>query len=121
MPRSVTHALGVDIGSDSIKAVELRQTAAGIRLVSRPTLIPTPVGSVSGGVVVEETAVGDALADMIASHEFTTRKVIASVGGETSVAVRIATMPLIERKKFLLKEFNKTLPKLSLYRRLRPR
>lgn len=99
MPKGVTHALGIDIGASAIKAVELRRTGAGIQLVRTPAVVPTPPRSVSGGVVVEGDQVADALADMLASYRFTTRKVIASVGGDTSVAVRIASMPRMGRRE----------------------
>ena len=99
MPRGVTHALGIDIGSDAIKAVELQLTGAGIQLVGTPACVPTPAGSISGGVVVEGSQVSAALADMVAAYNFRVRQVIASVGGDTSVVVRIASMPRMEKKE----------------------
>lgn len=99
MPRGGTHALGLDIGSSAIKAVELQLTSAGIELVGTPACIPTPPGSVTGGVIVDGASISAALTDMISAYGFGTRQVIASVGGDTSVAVRVASMPRMERKE----------------------
>jgi len=93
MARGATNAVGLDIGAEAIKAVQLRKTSEGLRVVGRPGCVPTPSGSVSGGVVVDEDAVAGTIRQMVADCGFTTRDVVASVGGTTSVTVRVVTMP----------------------------
>ncbi len=93
MARGATNALGLDIGGEAIKAVQLRKAKEGLQLVGRPACVPTPPGSVAGGVIVEGEAISAALAEMVASCGFTTKHVVASVGGNTSVTVRVASMP----------------------------
>ena len=93
MARGATNVVGLDIGADAIKAVQLRKTGEGLRVVGRPGYVPTPSGSVSGGVVVDEGAVAGAISQMISDCGFTTKTVVASVGGTTSVTVRVVTMP----------------------------
>ena len=93
MARGATNAVGLDIGADAIKAVQLRKTGKGLRVVGRPGYVPTPPGSVSGGVVVDEDAVAGTISQMVSDCGFTTKDVVASVGGTTSVTVRVATMP----------------------------
>lgn len=88
-----THVLGVDIGSCSIKAVELQRTGSTIEMLGRPAVIPTPERSVEGGVIVDSAAVAGALSDVMAAGGFKTKKVIASVGGDSSVVVRITEVP----------------------------
>ena len=48
MAKGATHVLGLDIGNDSIKLVELSLTRGGVQLVSEPAIVPTPAGAVSG-------------------------------------------------------------------------
>ncbi|GAG49438.1 unnamed protein product, partial [marine sediment metagenome] len=93
MARGTTNAVGLDIGADAIKAVQLRKTGQGLRVVGRPGYVPTPSGSVSGGVVVDEDAVAGTIRQMVADCGCTTKDVVASVGGTTSVTVRVVTMP----------------------------
>jgi len=93
MARGASSVVGLDIGGEAIKAVQLRKSGGGLRVVGRPGYVPTPLGSVSGGVVVDEEAVSAALAEMVADCGFTTHNVVASVGGNTSVTVRVASMP----------------------------
>ncbi len=93
MARGVTNVVGVDIGADAIKAVQLRKTGAGLRVIGRPGCVPTPSGSVAGGVVVDEEAVAGTIRQMVRDCGFTTKAVVASVGGTTSVTVRVVTMP----------------------------
>ncbi len=93
MARGATNVVGLDIGADAIKAVQLRKTSEGLRVVGRPGYVPTPSGSVSGGVVVDEDAVAGTVKQMAADCGFTTKDVVASVGGTTSVTVRVVTMP----------------------------
>ncbi len=93
MARGTTNAVGLDIGTEAIKAVQLRETRQGLRVIGRPGCVPTPAGSVSGGVVVDEDAVAGTIRQMVADCGFTTKNVVASVGGTTSVTVRVVTMP----------------------------
>ena len=58
MARGATHVLGLDIGSQAIKAVELKLTGREIRMVGRPVVIPTPEHAVSGGRVVDSAELG---------------------------------------------------------------
>jgi type IV pilus assembly protein PilM len=99
MARGATHVLGLDIGTQTIKAVELRLRGQEVTLIGRPAVIPTPPGSVVGGRVVDEDAVTQAILDAAAEHRFGVKKVIASVGGDTDVVVRIAEMPRVETRE----------------------
>ena len=93
MARGATNALGLDVGGEAIKAVQLQKTRGGLRVVGRPAAIPTPRGAVAGGVIVDGGAVSAALTDMVAEHGLNCKEVVASVGGSTSVTVRVVSMP----------------------------
>ncbi|MFO7947894.1 MAG: type IV pilus assembly protein PilM [Armatimonadota bacterium] len=96
MARGATHVLGLDIGSETIKAVELRLRGETIALESLPAVIETPENSVVGGRVVDEEAVSEAIADAVREYSFGVKSVVASVGGDSDVVVRIAELPRVE-------------------------
>ncbi|MEN6642338.1 MAG: type IV pilus assembly protein PilM [Armatimonadia bacterium] len=100
MARGATHVLGLDIGSQAIKAVELRLAGHEIRMVGRPVVVPTPEHSVSGGRIVDSAAVSEALTDLLSRNGgFGVKKVVASVGGDTDVVVRIIEVPKMTGKE----------------------
>lgn len=99
MARGATHVLGLDIGSQTIKAVELRRVGREIHMIGRPVVIPTPEHSVSGGRIVETAAVREALQELLSQNGFKTRNVVASVGGESDVVVRITQVPKMSGKE----------------------
>jgi len=99
MARGATHVLGLDIGSQTIKAVELRRMGREIHMIGRPVVIPTPEHSVSGGRIVETAAVSEALQELLSQNGFKTHNVVASVGGESDVVVRITQVPKMSGKE----------------------
>lgn len=99
MAKGATHVLGLDIGSKTIKAVEVRKTGQGFEMVGRPVIAPVPPRSVDAGVVVDPSAVTEALSALVAAGHFGTKKAITSVGGDTSVVVRITEVPKMTGKE----------------------
>ncbi len=99
MAKGATHVLGLDIGTTFIKAAEIQLRGDEFRVVSRPAVIPTPEGAVRGGVVVDAPAVADALSEIRVRYGAKVRKTIASVGGDSSVAVRITEVPRMSGKE----------------------
>lgn len=99
MARGATHVLGLDIGTEAIKAVELKLVSGEIRLMGRPVVVPTPQHSVSGGRIVDTPAVAEALARVIETGGFGCHKAVASVGGDTDVVVRIIEVPKMSGKE----------------------
>jgi type IV pilus assembly protein PilM len=99
MARGATHVLGLDIGTQVIKAVELKLAGGEIRLLGRPIVMPTPDHAVSGGRIVDTAALSEALTDLVSRSGFGVKKVIASVGGDTDVVVRIIEVPKMTGKE----------------------
>ena len=99
MARGATHVLGLDIGTQTIKAVELRLSGQDVVLRGRPVIVQTPPNSVVGGRIVDDVAVRDAILDALSESRFGIKKAIVSVGGDTDVVVRIAEMPRMEPKE----------------------
>jgi len=99
MAKGGMHVLGLDIGTSAIKAAELQVSGGEVYLVGRPAVLPTPGGAVRGGVVVDAREVGEALQQLKSVYGMHASKVIASVGGDSSVAVRIAEVPKMAGKE----------------------
>ena len=99
MARGATHVLGLDIGTAFIKAAEIQLRGGEYHVVGRPAVIPTPAGAVRGGVIVDAPAVSEALGEIRARYGMKVKKVIASVGGDSSVVVRITEVPKMSGKE----------------------
>src|SRR5690554_4665366 len=99
MARGATHVPGRDMGTASSKAPESHVRGAEYHVVGRPAVIPTPAGAVRGGVIVDAPAVSEALGEIRARYGMKVKKVIASVGGDSSVVVRITEVPKMSGKE----------------------
>jgi type IV pilus assembly protein PilM len=89
--RTVTITVGIDMGHDSIKAVELEFGSNGL-CVSGLGKVPTPPHSISEGQVVAIDQVSTAIRDLWRLAGIRTNQVVASVSGQ-SVFVRTVQMP----------------------------
>ena len=83
--------LSVDIGSSSIKVLEVRGTVGQLRLTNWATL-PTPPSAIQNNMVYETTAVAEATQALIESHGVRARKVITAVPGPAVIIKRV-TLP----------------------------
>ena len=92
MAKALTHVLGVDLGTRTIKLVELRRQGQDIVLASGPLILPTPEGAIDGGQVVDSDVVATVLRDALKSYRPGTKKVITAVAGDPMVIVRVAEM-----------------------------
>ncbi len=99
MAKGASHVLGLDIGTTAIKATELKLSGGQVHLVGRPVVLPTPDGAVRGGVVVDAPQVAEALKELKSVYGLRVGKVIASVGGDSSVVVRITEVPKMSGKE----------------------
>ncbi len=99
MARGATHVLGLDIGTAFIKAAEIQLRGDEFHVVGRPAVIPTPEGAVRGGVIVDAPAVSDALREIKDRYGMRVKSAIASVGGDSSVVVRITEVPKMSGKE----------------------
>jgi|LSQX01.2.fsa_nt_gb type IV pilus assembly protein PilM len=99
MAKGATHVLGLDIGTAFIKAAEIQLRGRQFHVVGRPAVIPTPQGAVRGGVIVDAPAVTEALQEIRSRFGTKSKKVIASVGGDSSVVVRITEVPKMSGKE----------------------
>ena len=82
--------LGVNIGADTMKAVELT-AKGGSCTVTGVAIAPTPPDSIANGVVMSVNVLADAVKELIAP--FKTKKVVTSVAGTGEVIVRVIEVP----------------------------
>ncbi len=83
--------IGVDIGSHSVKAVEVQPAGARWRVLHAGSG-PTPPGAVKEGAVVEPQALGVAVRQVLASSGIRAGRVVSAVGGQ-AVIVRELKLP----------------------------
>lgn len=86
--------VGLDVGPDAIKAVELRRTSRG-REVAAIGREPVPRGSIVGGEIVDREAVTEAVRTILDRRGRRTRRVAAAVAGNAVIVKRV-TLPLMD-------------------------
>ena len=85
--------IGLDIGSSSIKMVELREGKNGYRLQNL-AIAPLPPEAIVDGALMDSVTIIDTIRDLVASSKTRIRNAVASVSGH-SVIVKKITLPLM--------------------------
>lgn len=85
--------LGLDIGSSSIKMLELKESKTGFQLVNFG-IEPLPHETIVDSTIMNAPAVVGAIRKLISTHQVKTKQVCASVSGH-SVIIRKITLPLM--------------------------
>jgi len=85
-------ALGLNIGSDSIKVVEASATGNSIA-VTAMGMVPTPQDSIANGVVMSSNALVLGIRDALAQAGVKSKKVVTSISGTGALVVRIIEVP----------------------------
>ena len=88
LPRPAS-LVGVDIGSSSVKAVELTRSAAGEAVV-RAGVQPMPPESVAKGAIVDSSTVSDAVRNVLEAACIRGRNVALSLPGSAAVVREIS-------------------------------
>jgi len=112
MGKKLTAAVGIDIGSHTIKVVELR-SRGGEAEVTAVGIVETPEGAVDHTGVYNSDEVGDALKGLLRSSEIKTQPVVLSLAGQASVLVRTLDVPRMtpaELKEHMQWEINRNIP-----------
>jgi type IV pilus assembly protein PilM len=104
-------AVGIDIGKSAIKVAEVRRTARGIEL-RRFGVVPTPPGSVEGGLILDQQAVASTIRDVLRHAGVRTRRAVVSVTGQNVLArvLRLPPIPPEEVKQAIRWEAERHLP-----------
>jgi type IV pilus assembly protein PilM len=85
--------VGLDIGSNTVKAIELKPSGKGHK-VAAIAVQPVPPDSIVDGAIIDSGAVADAVARLFANKQFKSKEVAASLSGN-SVIVKKITLPLM--------------------------
>src|SRR3954468_10318383 len=103
--------IGLDIGSSSIRAVEVRRTKDEFSL-STFAQVPLPAGTVTGGVIQEPGAVTAALKQLWAACKFSTKHVSLGVTSPQLVVreMSVANLPPKEMRQALPFQVKDALP-----------
>jgi len=89
--------LSVDIGSSSIKVIEIRGSIGQLHL-TKAAILPTPPSAIQNNMVYETVAVAEATRALIESHGIRTRKVITAVPGPAVIIKRVTLPAQSERE-----------------------
>ncbi len=112
MAKKLTSVVGIDIGSQKIKVVELRSKGREPE-VSALGMIDTPEGAVDHTGVYNSDAVGDALKQLLSQAGVTVGQALVSIAGQASVLVRTLEVPRMnatELKEHMQWEINRNIP-----------
>jgi type IV pilus assembly protein PilM len=103
--------IGLDIGSSSIRAVEVRRVKDEYSLTNFGQ-VPLPPGTVQGGVLADPIAVTSALKQLWAACKFTTKKVKLGVTNPQLVVreTSVSNLPAKEMRKSLPFQVRDMLP-----------
>lgn len=90
--------IGLDIGSDTIKVVEMAKAGRGFALLNYG-VAPTPPDAVTGGDVRDSDLVGETIRQLMNNRRIKSKTVSSSVQGQQSVVVRIIELPRMSHKE----------------------
>jgi type IV pilus assembly protein PilM len=85
--------VGLDIGSNAIKAIEVKQAGRGYKVVGFG-LEPVPPDSIVDGAIIDGVAVAEAIRKVFDANGLKTRDVAASLSGNAVIVKKIALPPM---------------------------
>ena len=85
--------VGIDIGSQLMKAVELHVSSKEGIAITGMAVAPTPAGVIQGGMLTDPQLMAHAVKQMLKDAGIKHKKVIGCIAGQSSVVVRIIEVP----------------------------
>jgi type IV pilus assembly protein PilM len=82
------NALGLDIGSSSVKLVQLRETKKGIDLVHF-SMAPLPPQAIVDGALMQSSAIVEVVREMVGNLKLKTKEVAVSISGHSVIIKKI--------------------------------
>jgi type IV pilus assembly protein PilM len=86
--------VGLDVGSQLIKVVELRRSGSGVE-VTALDLAPTPQEAMDNGLIIDAQLLGKAVKDLLGKAHVTAKRCVSSVSGQAAVVVRVLEVPQV--------------------------
>jgi type IV pilus assembly protein PilM len=103
--------LGVDISSDAIIVASLSKTKAGYT-VEALAMAPTPPNTIQDGEIVDPTAVGDVIRQLMEEHGIEAESAVVAVGGQSTIIrlINLPQMPQSELDSYISFEAERYIP-----------
>jgi type IV pilus assembly protein PilM len=104
--------IGLDLGSHTLKAVEVVPTGGGNFKVTRLGVAPTPVGAVTDGVAASAEALSGAIRNLLSTAGIRGSRVVTALGGEAVIVreLKLPQMPDAELEQAVAYEAERYLP-----------
>lgn len=90
--------VGLDVGSQLIKVVELRRAGNGVE-VTALDLAPTPQDAIDNGLIIDAQLLGKAVKDLLSKAHISVKKCVSSVSGQSAVVVRVLEVPQVSESE----------------------
>lgn len=105
-------SIGLDLGSHTLKAVEVAPVGGGSFKVTRLGVAPTPPGSVADGVAASPEALGAAIKNLLSTAGIRGNRVVTALGGEAVIIreLKLPEMPDAELEQAVAYEAERYLP-----------
>ncbi len=84
--------VGIDIGSQQIKLVEMRPGKTGL-VVSALGLGPTPPGIIQNNIITDPAALGLAVKQLMKDSGISVKRAVGCLSGQNAVVIRIIEVP----------------------------
>jgi type IV pilus assembly protein PilM len=95
LTRKSKAVVGLDIGSSAVKAVELKPSGKGYKVVALASE-PVPPDSIVDGAIIDGAAVVDAIRRLFENKAFKTKEVAASLSGNAVIVKKISLPVMTE-------------------------
>ncbi|BCR04679.1 type IV pilus assembly protein PilM [Desulfuromonas versatilis] len=89
--------IGIDIGSSSVKSVQLREVKGGYQLVGLGNY-PLPPEAIVDNAIMDSSAVVEAIRNLVESQKIKTKNVATSISGH-SVIIRKIQLPIMTEEE----------------------
>jgi len=105
-------AIGLDLGSHTLKAVEMTPVGRGSFKVTRLGVAPTPAGAVADGVAASAEPLAVAVRNLLSTAGIRGSRVVTALGGEAVIVreLKLPQMPEAELEQAVAYEAERYLP-----------
>jgi len=105
-------SIGLDLGSHTLKAVEVVPAGGGAFKVTRLGVAPTPPGAVADGVAASAEALSVAIKSLLSTSRIRGNRVVTALGGEAVIVreLKLPEMPEAELEQAVAYEAERYLP-----------
>lgn len=104
--------IGLDLGSHTLKAVEVAPAGGGSYKVTHLGVAPTPAGAVADGVAASAEALSPAIRSLLSTAGIRGNRVVTALGGEAVIVreLKLPEMPDAELEQAVAYEAERYLP-----------